>query len=661
MFRNLSTHTTEQALLDALRHALPHCAVPANLRIIRDRDTRESKGYAFAEFETIDQATQVVNEIQDRNNNKGRERIMIDGRNLIAAFGQTRNPALAAGGASAAGDYLLPYPSSIPQSVVPAPVIIPPWQCPRCQTQNPLGATSCSICNISKAVVDGGEEAAVAMSTSINYHQHQQSQQPNPYAMQSPGYSYPIYPPPPSTDGTTAATTSSSSSTSDPSLVECISNNRALLITGLSESTSLDSIRERFVPLSHAVLDIVRMGPLIDNGNGNGQQHQQQRQDDDESLARAFVMFEDEEERKKVQRQVETVALSESGFVIDEQRVQVELASASHLRLAVRHHLSSWLQQSNESARQRLTAAVDHAATQSIHNNRPRSRHEEWQRVVADQMSVYGSILTSATPAPLIPPRPSGLSRSFVYDTSSGYWFDSASGYYFDSSTSLYYHGHTQRYYRFDPSSAQYVEVDASGAPPTISQATAHYMAIKAAQEMEKAEASTRQACATFTAATASTTSVAPISFNLKSSNAASSLAPASGVSTVSAPSAASSSSSPSPSPFLDLPRLACLLCKRQLKSLEQLLKHEQMSQLHKDNLAKYEAEQQKKNAQTQPTNAIATASSSSSSSSTSSSVAASSQPLSAAERAALEYKKQMAQYRALEPNDGIGQRPLMK
>jgi hypothetical protein len=56
------------------------------------------------------------------------------------------------------------------------------------------------------------------------------------------------------------------------------------------------------------------------------------------------------------------------------------------------------------------------------------------------------------------------------------------------------------------------------------------------------------------------------------------------------APSLAVADGATIPPSFLDLPRLACLLCSRQLSTLEQLLKHEQLSGLHRNNLALWHA-----------------------------------------------------------------------
>jgi hypothetical protein len=75
------------------------------------------------------------------------------------------------------------------------------------------------------------------------------------------------------------------------------------------------------------------------------------------------------------------------------------------------------------------------------------------------------------------------------------------------------------------------------------------------------------------------------------------------------APSSSSSSTSAlHPSQFLDLTRIACLLCQRQLKSIDLLQKHAKESKLHADNLAKWQQEQQQKQTATTTTTPAAAA-----------------------------------------------------
>lgn len=532
MWRNLASNVDEPMLIAAFQQTFPTHAPPIDLRVIRERDSAQSKGYAFATFASIDEATSIYEGAHSM-------KWCLGDRQIHVAYAAPRH----AKTTTTIQPFQPPPPSD--------------WACTRCGTQNVGQAYKCTICNIDREIAmdQAATFAASLHSTGSNPLLHTQ-------AHHAPAASVtPI--------GTTSAPGVGSSGVGaapNESLVEAISKSRVLFLSGLPITTTLDAVRDKFVPYAN-VVDV--LFPIANDGS-------------EQSMGLAFVQFSSDADCALCLEKVG------DGCKIDDASITVTLASATHFTSAVRHRHRSWLAQSHQS---------DHSS----------------------------SHLPAAVPA-----RPPGLAQSFLYDMNSGYWHDSATGYYYNAATSLYYNSHNQTYSRWDPTLQQYVQTDEFGQPihgAVVSEATliaAQYLALKAVQAHEKlAAASTTAAPAASTTekvlknstiafafknqlaakntAQSKPAAVAPGSASASAAAATTAAASQSGTPAISPPAttsthAPSTSSSDPPLPnFLDPTRIACLLCKRQLKSLEQLMRHEAESQLHKDNVAKWKAAQQQR------------------------------------------------------------------
>lgn len=623
MFRNLGSHVDESQLHAGFAVRFPSLAHPLEIRVIRDRTTSASRGYAFAEFNSTAEATAVLEASRKSKWN-------IDARPVFVAYGAPKNSSSSSGAASRAAAAATAF-------VEPPPPVN--WECPRCGTQNAGHWEQCMMCNIARAVVAHGEAATAAMSTSLRGGEATVAAAPvmpmqQPLLHLSAHMSAPLLP---------ASAAAAAASPAEESLVESISTSKVLFVSSLSPLSTLDSVRDRFSPFA-VVRDV--LFPLASDVEGA-------TAPTETTLGHAFVVFDTAEDCSSVlQRLVD-------GCLIDEQSVRVEVASATQFNFALRHRLRSWLAQSSLHAKHRFGSAVA-AATEQALQQAGHARDVDWTRVVGEQAAVYADALASNA---AIPSRPPGLAPTFLYDMSTGCWHDATSGYYFNAATQLYYHTHSQTYSRWDATLQQYVQTDEHGQPVAapVSQVAADYLAMKAAKALEQQQAAAAPPAPAPVPAT-------PVSFSMKlaSTGAASllrKLKPAVTANSDATAAAAATAAPPATPSFLDPSRLACLLCQRQLKSLDLLLKHEQQSQLHKDNLAAYHARQSANANATPPTPATAATPSTAqpaTASSTGTASAQASPPTSSSSTAASEYLRQMAQFRELERNEGL-KRPLMK
>jgi len=471
---------------------------------------------------------------------------------------------------------------------------------------------------------------------------------------QPPGFQIPAVPVAPAPEATA----------DDASLAAGISAGSVLLLSGVPATASATVVRDALVPFG-AVSDVAL---LLDSASG-------------QPLGQAFALFDEPAEAQRV-----LTRCSAQSFHVTDVPVSVALAGLTHLNLAAHSLKVTWLGESSEHARERLSTAVKAAAAQQV--NRGKGTHTLWNERVSEQAAIYAPALAAAGTAAtaLAPPRPVGLAASFQFDPASGQWLDPVSGYYFESHSQLYFHAGAG-FSRWDAARASYVPVDpaeaaairAGGMPvDPAADVAAQYLALKAAQAIEQQQKQQQQQAAAGTSAAKQ-----PISFSLAPSTRTglAAAAPAFGASAAAlvppvaaAPAVMSSGAAAAPASFLDLPRLACLLCNRQLKTLEQLLKHEQLSELHKNNLAAWRAAHPgveppppasangvliPQATATPPVTAASAASSApaadSARSASGAGPAAASVPLSAAE----EYLRAMAKHRALDHDES--KRPMLK
>lgn len=657
MLRNLPPFVGEEQLVAALVDHFPTCARPLSMRVIRERDSGASRGYAFAELATLEQAVQL--HTQAAANAAAGRPFLVEGRSVPIGYGAPRN--VGNNGPTRHANPPLPASAAVP---APAPVIDVAWSCTRCGTHNEPYTHSCACCNLARAVMAGGEAAIAAMSTSLAS-QHAGSSAAQLHHHQ---YSYPNN----AAVSTAAAAPVSAVPTAEESLKAAIVAGQVLFVSCLPPLSTPIAVRDALVP--HAAVADVKV--LLDEASGV-------------PLDRALVELESADECRALR-----LKFAEQPLRMGEHNVRVETAGSQHLPYAAPGRYISWLVESSAHAAHRLTAAVATAASQQAifggegeAQKRSHGLHGLWQKVVADQTAAYPALAAGAPglSAAAQAARPAGLAPSFMWDASSGYWFDAASGYYFDQSSCLYYHGLTQTYSRWEPAIGQYVVLDQHGQTAAGagggggSQVAAQYLALKAAQALEQQQATQQQqqqqvpSAAKPDAASAGSPmppleSAPVISFSLQSAGShplrnpasAASTAAASAPTTAAAAAASSAAAAAvaSPSSFLDLSRLACLLCHRQLKSLEQLLAHEQKSDLHAKNLATWQAANP--GVVPPPPAALKAAAASAPAPTVAApkpTIAAAAVPLSAAEQ----YKREMAKYNELDRNQGLGQRPLMK
>jgi len=207
---------------------------------------------------------------------------------------------------------------------------------------------------------------------------------------------------------------------------------------------------------------------------------------------------------------------------------------------------------------------------------------------------------------------------TFQYDESSGYYYDSNSGLYYDSSSQYFYNAESGQFLYWDNEKMQYLPAPDSASTPGKGKKEGKRekdrTAKKIAKDMEKwakivnnrkemekeikrgtfnsltkQEKESASADAGFALLEKQYTDVpdpkaaphAPQQQQGQPSGPGGLVASYGGDSEESDDDGDDSESAR----FLDIKKLACLLCKRRFPSKEILLKHEQMSQLHKDNL----------------------------------------------------------------------------
>lgn len=201
-------------------------------------------------------------------------------------------------------------------------------------------------------------------------------------------------------------------------------------------------------------------------------------------------------------------------------------------------------------------------------------------------------------------------SSQYQYDETSGFYYDSQTGLYYDPNTQYYYNSQTQQYVCWDQTQNAYVPVpgaDDKEDDGKKKKDNKTKVAKKIAKDMErwaksqnrKKETQMQQQMPEMSMNQRST-AAADIGFavlerrEMPSESGASPFdtRDASPTDSKSGLVAAYGNDSDSggeeePSTFTDWSKMACLLCKRQFPNKETLVKHQQLSSLHKENMAK--------------------------------------------------------------------------
>uniref|UniRef100_A0A915HU63 RNA-binding protein 5 n=1 Tax=Romanomermis culicivorax TaxID=13658 RepID=A0A915HU63_ROMCU len=231
----------------------------------------------------------------------------------------------------------------------------------------------------------------------------------------------------------------------------------------------------------------------------------------------------------------------------------------------------------------------------------------------------------------------------YQYESSSGFYYDPSTGLYYDGKSQYYFNSETQQYLYWDASYQTYLPAPSNSssdaatsavgacatnqtsAPATVQNEAANVKKapkekedkVKTAKQIQKdmerwakqnAKSSNKKG-ATSTAPTQQMTNAELTQAAEKPKGAAdaafSVLAKTSGLVSYdapdsdddsndlatgalrgpTAPSSSATANTSSSSPDVDMDKLACLLCRRQFPSLEVMLKHQQFSDLHKQNL----------------------------------------------------------------------------
>uniref|UniRef100_A0A671KCJ6 RNA-binding protein 5-B-like n=1 Tax=Sinocyclocheilus anshuiensis TaxID=1608454 RepID=A0A671KCJ6_9TELE len=188
---------------------------------------------------------------------------------------------------------------------------------------------------------------------------------------------------------------------------------------------------------------------------------------------------------------------------------------------------------------------------------------------------------------------------SYQYDESSGYYYDPSTGLYYDPNTHYYYNSQTQQYLYWDGEKQAYVPaVDANNA----AQSDAASMSTTQKEKKEKPKSKTAQQIAKDMERWAKSlnkqkenfrSSFQPISQEERKEAAAADAGFTLFEKKVGLVAAYSGDSEPEEvmegdereDKLTDWKKIACLLCRRQFPNKEALIRHQQLSDLHKQNL----------------------------------------------------------------------------
>ncbi|NXL44750.1 RBM5 protein, partial [Podilymbus podiceps] len=183
---------------------------------------------------------------------------------------------------------------------------------------------------------------------------------------------------------------------------------------------------------------------------------------------------------------------------------------------------------------------------------------------------------------------------TYQYDESSGYYYDPITGLYYDPNSQYYYNALTQQYLYWDGEKETYMPA-AEGIAYQQTATTTTTKEVKEKKEKPKSKTAQQQAAVSLIAVYRETAALHPVSFDLKIKG--------SGLTAVlpfqRGLVAAYSGDSDNDEDLLermeneeekltDWKKMACLLCRRQFPNKDALIRHQQLSDLHKQNMDIY-------------------------------------------------------------------------
>ncbi|NWU63516.1 RBM5 protein, partial [Pterocles burchelli] len=194
---------------------------------------------------------------------------------------------------------------------------------------------------------------------------------------------------------------------------------------------------------------------------------------------------------------------------------------------------------------------------------------------------------------------------TYQYDESSGYYYDPVTGLYYDPNSQYYYNALTQQYLYWDGEKETYMPA-AEGVTYQQTAATTTTKEVKEKKEKPKSKTAQQQAAVSLNTVQRETAALHPVSRDLKikGSGLTSNCLPFRLLKTWNAGQrrglvAAYSGDSDNDEDLLermeneeekltDWKKMACLLCRRQFPNKDALIRHQQLSDLHKQNMDIY-------------------------------------------------------------------------
>ncbi|XP_064400209.1 RNA-binding protein 5-A-like isoform X2 [Halichondria panicea] len=329
----------------------------------------------------------------------------------------------------------------------------------------------------------------------------------------------------------------------------------------------------------------------------------------------AFIELNNVEEAKDL---LETLTSKRDPFIVSGKRVIVDYARPSNT-----------YNNSKTPTNSVATAAIAQAQWSHVGTNNAALGPTQSTVYQASQQGAEATatIATTATATTQDVSADNELSSSYSYDETSGFYYDSKTGLYYDPKTQYHYNSQTGQYCYYDPAQLKYVPVDSEGNPLNEADPTktgglkmdgnslvsaSSISAKKIAKNMERWAKSVNAAkSAQKQQVNMLTQQSKPLAKPSTSKSIPSvGIAVGNTVPQVEKP-VPRNDISVTPLPRNTLPRhtlpsgadtnpthtdwdqLACLLCKRKFPSKDVLVKHQQFSDLHKQNLLKWKNPQQ--------------------------------------------------------------------
>ncbi|XP_019851943.1 PREDICTED: RNA-binding protein 5-like [Amphimedon queenslandica] len=484
MLRNLVMSITKEQLVAAMGPAM---STVVDIRLIQNREG--SRNYAFAEFNSVEDATKWMNEHKEAGFHvRGCEvnitysRQQKDNNNI-----ETKNKR-----DSRRGD----------------------WNCFKCGTLNFSKRSVCLTCDCSRSESDSLEDDRLSGRLPESEQREDTSEPPS----------------------------------------------NVIIIRGLELSSNEKSIRDAISGISSVHLKDIR---LIKDKVTN--------------ISRGFCFVETDtaeecgELMKAVQEQF-------PAFFIDGKRVNPSFARQNIVPVQ------------SKPSNAKAAAAIEQAQAM----NQQRALRQKQQQSSANN-TISSSTGNTETPSD------SGLPSTYMFDSASGFYYDTTTGLYYDPKTQYHYNSQTGQYCYYDANKLAYISVNADGTPAAVSESDE---SIPASKEKKKKDVNTVTSSKTAKkiakdmerwAKSINTQKQVQQSLIHHQQQVMIQQRPLAAVEDINPATIMESSLTEestthelvSSSEFIDVEQLACLLCKRKFANESQLLKHQQFSDLHKQNMEK--------------------------------------------------------------------------